>query len=323
MFQGRSPRAASTPKTWNDLELQLSTIQARDLIVVSDMTGTLVTQTADGMLPLMRESQKALLEKEMMLVLATADSGHSVKQFFLDPLGQVVDKNLFVVHSVGAWRGKVQDGHFQEVSRGTDLTLEHRTILLEAMDRALCHHLELSFPLFSEEKRAEIIQSGRRVSLAQSSPLLGNQSFIEILPSKAAIFFLEEKIAGPLQQKIFTEYVSDANVQRVVKTGGYQMIQGGNYVDICTCTKEEGVGDILERFKPHDRRSLIVLGDSENDLGILSKPYVEFDRILRVFVGQSSTVVDSLMAGPFKDEFFLLPGAHCEGSARLFKVLNR
>lgn len=322
MFAPHESKSSPAIQGWNQLRPQLQGIDPRQLIVVSDMTGTLVTQTENGMLPTMRESHRALFERGMMLVLATADSGHSVKEFYLNPLGRVDDRNLYVVHSVGAWRGRVANGEFHEVSRGLDISETDRRILLGAMERSLASHLGMSGGVFSFTERDHIISSSERVALQGYSSLMGPQSFIEILPSKAAIFFLEDKIAGPLQQSIFSEYVADPAVQDVVKRGGYELIRGGNYVDICTCTKEEGVRDVLQRFQPTDRRSLIVLGDSENDLGILSQHYEGFDTVMRVFVGQSEAVQDALMKGPFAREFFLLPGEHCAGSARLFEALG-
>ena len=323
MFAEKNTRSAPTPKGWTDLANELSMIRPQDLVVVSDMTGTLVTQTADGMLPAMRESQRVLLEKGMMMVLATADSGHSVTEFLLKPLGSVKDEQLYVVHSVGAWRGRVVAGQLVELSSGADLKETDRRTLIDAMDRAICGAVGCDTPVFSEALRDDLIGSGCRFSLTSISNSFGTQSFVEILPSKAAIFFLEEKIAGSTQQKIFSDYINDPAVVQIVADNGYQLIRGGNYVDVFTCTKEQGVRYILDRVNPTERRCLIVLGDSENDLGILSAEYPEFDRVLRVFVGQSKLVVDTIMSGPVSTEFFSMPGTHCHGSTELFQALAK
>ena len=323
MFAEKNTRSAPTPKGWTDLANELSMIRPQDLVVVSDMTGTLVTQTADGMLPAMRESQRVLLEKGMMMVLATADSGHSVTEFLLKPLGSVKDEQLYVVHSVGAWRGRVVAGQLVELSSGADLKETDRRTLIGAMDRAICGAVGCDTPVFSEALRDDLIGSGRRFSLTSISDSFGMQSFVEILPSKAAIFFLEEKIAGSTQQKIFSDYINDSAVMQIVADNGYQLIRGGNYVDVFTCTKEQGVRYILDRVNSTERRCLIVLGDSENDLGILSAEYPEFDRVLRVFVGQSKLVVDTIMSRPVSTEFFSMPGTHCHGSTELFQALAK
>ena len=323
MFAEKSICITPTPKGWNELSSELSTIKPDDLVVVSDMTGTLVTQTADGMLPAMRESQGVLLERGMMMVLATADSGHSVTEFLLKPLGAVKDEQLYVVHSVGAWRGRVDAGQLVELSSGADLKEIDRRTLIDAMDRAICGAVGCDTPVFSEALRDDLIGSGRRFSLTSISDSFGTQSFVEILPSKAAIFFLEEKIAGSTQQKIFSDYINDSAVVQIVADNGYQLIRGGNYVDVFTCTKEQGVRYILDYVNPTERRCLIVLGDSENDLGILSAEYPEFDRVLRVFVGQSKLVVDTIMSGPVSTEFFSMPGTHCDGSTKLFQALAK
>ena len=323
MFAEKNTRSAPTPKGWTDLANELSMIRPQDLVVVSDMTGTLVTQTANGMLPAMRVSQGVLLERGMMMVLATADSGHSVTEFLLKPLGAVKDEQLYVVHSVGAWRGRVVAGELVELSRGADLKEIDRRALIDAMDRAICSAVGCDTPVFSAALRHDLIGSGRRFSLTSISDSFGTQSFVEILPSKAAIFFLEEKIAGSIQQKIFSDYINDPAVEQIVADNGYQLIRGGNYVDVFTCTKEQGVRYILDRVNPTERRCLIVLGDSENDLGILSAEYPEFDRVLRVFVGQSKLVVDTIMSRPISTEFFSMPGTHCHGSTELFQALAK
>lgn len=323
MFAEKSICITPTPKGWNELSSELSTIKPDDLVVVSDMTGTLVTQTANGMLPAMRESQGVLLERGMMMVLATADSGHSVTEFLLKPLGAVKDEQLYVVHSVGAWRGRVVAGQLVELSRGADLKEIDRRTLIDAMDRAICGAVGCDTPVFSEALRDDLIGSGRRFSLTSISDSFGTHSFVEILPSKAAIFFLEEKIAGSIQQKIFSDYINDPAVVQIVTDNGYQLIRGGNYVDVFTCTKEQGVRYILNCVNPTERRCLIVLGDSENDLGILSAEYPEFDRVLRVFVGQSKLVVDTIMSRPVGTEFFSMPGMHCHGSTELFQALAK
>jgi hydroxymethylpyrimidine pyrophosphatase-like HAD family hydrolase len=309
------------PQGWSDLHSHLSAVRAADLLVVSDMTGTLITQTADSMLPKMREAQRSLFERGMNLILATADSGHSVQEFYLGPLGPVQNDSLYVVHSVGAGRGKVQDGNLLAVSHGGDLSLDDRQALLAGMDRALTTVLGRQGCVFSKEERDSLIESGARAALSSVSEKFGAQSFIEIIPSKAAIFFLEQKIAGPLQQAIFDAYLEDLDVQKVIRNG-YRMIRGGNYVDVFTCSKEEGVRELMASISPIEKRTLMVLGDSENDLGILSDPYEGFDKVLRVFVGQSHEVVESMKCGPFYREFFQLRGAHCEGSAEVFGAIR-
>lgn len=323
MFQNKVKEQSQNkpPQGWSDLHPHLSAVRASDLLVVSDMTGTLITQTADSMLPKMRDAQRSLLERGMVLMLATADSGHSVQDFYLKPLGPVSNGSVYVVHSVGAWRGKVHDGNLVVVSHGGDLSLEDRQTLLSGMDRALSSVLGRTAPVFSKSAMDSLIESGARASLSALSEHFGGQSFIEIIPSKAAIFFLEQKIAGSVQQAVFDAYLEDLEVQKVIRNG-YRMIRGGNYVDVFTCSKEEGVRDLMAAISPIDKRTLMVLGDSENDMGILSDSYEGFDKVLRVFVGQSQEVVESMKRGPFYREFFQLRGAHCEGSAEVFGAIK-
>lgn len=314
-------QARHTPAGLNELQTELKSVKAAELLLVSDMTGTLITQTADSMLPSMRQALRFLTERGATVLLATADSGHSVNEFFLQPLGAKDVSNLYVVHSVGAWRGRVAAGDLEVISQGADLAFEDRIELLLAMNRALCSVLGAGSPLFTSprEQAVELVKSAARTSLHRLSTHFGAQSFIEIIPSKAAIFFLEEKIAGPVQQAVFDAYVMDQNVQAIMQSNSYQFIRGGNYVDIFTCTKEEGVRDLLRHVPLEQKRTLIVLGDSENDMGLLLEPYAGFDRITRVFVGQSKGVLENMLRSPFRDEFYYLPGMHCEGSSQ---VLN-
>ena len=313
-------RTERPPQGWSDLQKHLAVTRPSDLLVVSDMTGTLVTQTADSLLPKTRDAQRALFEKGMKLILATADSGHSVETFYLKPLGPVPSNALYVVHSVGAWRGVVREGELVPLSRGREISYEDRGALLAAMDRALGDTLKHRGAFFSKRVRAELLDTHARAPLKALSAEFGDQSFIEILPSKAAIFFLEQKIAGPTQQAVFDAYVEDLEVQRIIRNG-YKMIRGGNYVDIFTCSKEEGVAAVMKNLAPISQKTLLVLGDSENDLGILRDPYEGFDRVLRVFLGQSQEVVSAMTGSAFHREFFQLRGAYCQGSAEIFAAI--
>jgi hydroxymethylpyrimidine pyrophosphatase-like HAD family hydrolase len=322
-----SPSAATVqgpqPAGWEKLEDVLRTVRASELLVISDMTGTLITQGQDGMTPHVRDSIRSIITRGASFVLATADSGHSVESFFLRPLQAQDLSNLYVVHSVGAWRGEVVQGELRALSHGDEISVEDRAELLSAMDRAVQTALGLSGSIFSELQHdpARLIETGARMSLQRLSSHFGPQSFIEVIPSKAAIFFLDSKIAGPLEQEVFNAYVMDPSVQGIVRGKGCQLLQGGNYVDIFTCTKEVGVRDLLSKTSIPNRRSLIVLGDSENDSGLLREPYQGFETILRVFVGESHSVVGEMMTSSLRHEFYHLPAHYCEGSARVLGAI--
>jgi|LakMenEpi03Aug12_release.lakeMendotaPanAssembly.Ray.scaffolds.fasta_scaffold370653_2 hydroxymethylpyrimidine pyrophosphatase-like HAD family hydrolase len=291
-------------------------LTTENLAIISDLTGTLVRQTPDGFPIEKAEIIIKLLERGAFLGVITNDSFSAVTEHFthrLDP----IDQEYFVVSGGGQIGRKIIQGENEILFKLPGISNDLKRELLDGILGQLVTQFEGVSGLQFDQREALLSTEGARVRLSQLHPTFGPLSFIEIIDSKVAIFFLETPVAGTPQQQLMEAVQKDSTLSKLIELGGLYVTRGANYLDITSCTKRHGVENLLHSSHTDkyslSSRNIIVLGDSINDDGILRYNYPTNGKVLRIYLGEDEEYASQLQR-EFSTEFLFLRGGYTQKS---------
>ncbi len=257
-----------------------------NLAIISDLTGTLVRQRADGFPESRRNIIRQLIDAAAFFCIITNDSLEAAEEFFISPLGPV-SKPYFVVSGGGYVGHQIDGGKFQKLFEGRSIEVNSRQILGEHVSRILGSVVGKT-PVLPVAKD----QASERTSIADLNKSFGELSFFESTPSKVAVFFLDKPVVSQLQEQIFDAIENDAPIRDIVANKKLYVTRGANYLDITSCVKSEGFSalssNVASKSYELSNRRFIVLGDSWNDRDLLLYNYQSNQAVTRVFVGENT-----------------------------------
>ncbi len=311
------------------IETQLRSLRPHDLVIVSDMTGTIINQEHDGFSEQQRKNISFLLAQGTKIVLVTADPLSAVKEHFVEKLQHKGKGELFVLSSAGQEGHKVapSESSYTEVCRGPDIELAHRSLLLESFISGLKRAISSELNISGQQRNS--LLSGNRIKLREvSGKIPGQNSAIDIFPGKASIFFLDPDTPRNFMDQVFEAILENQQVANVIKDGDLKLFRGHNYLDILSCSKGDGLKLLGYKYPDIFRdKHILVLGDSANDEGLFLHefPGARRDDQMRVFVGNNEELVGAInlkLINSNQTEIANMRGEYIKGTERLLQIIG-
>lgn len=309
--------------------VRLRDLKASDLIVVSDMTGTLINQGAGGFSTRQKDNIQQLLEGGGILVLVTADPLSAVRRHFLDHLGYEGGGALYVISSAGyeGYKIAASSESPEPLFIGKEIELKHRTLFLESFRQALEKALNTDVS-FDPQVVGSLLGAGARASLQYlDMDNFGDGSAIDIFPGKSSIFFLDPKTPRALGNAVFDEILKNPDVMQVVADESLHILKGHNYLDILSNSKGDGLKHLSAGYRGLWRnRHVLVLGDSANDESLFTFNYGgTCSPVMRVFVGEDPALVTRVnlqLEASGQSPLGVMPASYTAGTEDLLAVLG-
>jgi hydroxymethylpyrimidine pyrophosphatase-like HAD family hydrolase len=304
---------------------ELQNIPPDKAAVMTDMSGTLL-EIPRGITSAQAQNLKDYLARGGFLAIVTGDSMQTVDDMLIK-LGQVLGQNhkpYYIISGNGYQLIKIENGKKSAIAVGQAVSLEERKKIVEIINGVLPENLRIkdfsaNSELFKAEGEMKELKSATFYTQFRVNPRLIDPKpvFFEVRPSHVLLGITPNDEKWPeILEKVNTALIPYAQGQ-----GLYLDYSRNNYIAISKYTKAQGVGELLTKSEVKAAlkgKSILSIGDSENDRTLLGYPWETFsNKVLRVYVGKDQQCSAMLrQASPNAPAtFFHLPGKTLSTSA--------
>jgi hypothetical protein len=295
------------------------------LLVVSDMSGTLLTQTPGGFPADERRDLRALLDRGMLLLVVTGDSLATVRRHFVEPLAYSGPQPFFAATGSAYRLDQFSASGSEQLFQGEAVPRAVRSRVLDEIEGALRPLAAGDFKLAEREREVLLSGDGGRIDLAPHLPRLHGTLFLEVIPNKVTVYFPLVHVAAGAAAEFLRAVASNPAVRALAEGHNVHLIPGANFVDFIAAPKEAGVAMFLassaaRKYQAADR-SVVVLADGLNDKGLLRFEFGANALVARVFLGQDEGFARSVQKPGGDPNFIFLRNEYTAGAAFILRTL--
>ena len=302
------------------------TISFKKCLVVTDMTGTLLFQSADhsrfseNLQHLLTE----LIDQGGKFFLISGDSTETVTDQFVAVLNYQGEGTFYLAPISGHELHQVTKESTECLYKGPSVPRESRVAFLNRIEVLIREEYgDPSFHL-SEKEKEVFFETGTRIDIKEKIKGRSDTFFLEMIYAKGGVYFPEKKtgVNGDQDAQFLRRLSMDAEVVATANECGLNMIAGGDYVDLIATTKDQGVDIFLDKVElSEDIDTILLIGDSRNDKGIFNRSYPSHLRVFKIFVGKDAELVDNELDRAENPDFFYLEGTYTKGTEEVFEMI--
>jgi hydroxymethylpyrimidine pyrophosphatase-like HAD family hydrolase len=320
-----SKRTAGSDDFQNINQL-FSGITPKNTTIFTDMTGTLIEQTDNGFPETHRENLRRFLDQDGQLVIITGDSLFSLETHFIPKLNYQGTSPIYFAILGGQEVYRYQHGRFSSIA--VQKNEPYPPKFQQQITDVFAEKLSEAFGVQASVIQKNLQPCGNKTIIQD---ILGtdDKCFIEIFPTKITIAFPggQDIAANEQAKKVKTLDLIESALRDdlSVKAQGAKIMRGDKYVDVILSTKDDGI-KLLYASLPElaPRKNLILMGDSENDLGIFTYPYPGKPNVKGFFFGRAEAVFEKIQqASSAAVELHFWQGLYTKGSQLVLESICR
>lgn len=316
--------------------LFVSQLHLPSTIMFSDMTGTMLRQSADGSRfpEKNREGIAKFVESGGNFVLVTGDSLEVTQEQFLRHLPQLKGRMFLILHS-GAEIYRYEEKICHELYKAPPIPLEVRAKSFEifASEILEVYGVDISSELATRSLGTllDYAKRGPRIEIESISRLIGRSFYVEVSPYKVTVYCEEGEIHGSKTDLLFRNFSTDRRLIDCALNANAHLMRGAIYFELISHSKEQGIRMFCDEYLPEELRTdrsvsnVILLGDSPNDEGMFLNDYGKhfgFATVRAFFMGNEEQFVGELVANvAAPSNFTYLKGEHEMGATKVFSSL--
>lgn len=323
------PAILNSAETSQKLSSLFQYIQAKDTIVFSDLSGTLLYHSINCPNGFTQEQKcliRDLLDKKIIFVLVTGDSMELTQKEFLKPLDYQGETPIYLMTGSGHQISVYEKGQVRELFKGEGIPFEQRkTILFQVLSIA-SKFFNTPLSLTETEQQQLLSPEGGLICLSSKIPNFNTKIILEVRPNKITFSFpipmndVARAMAPTLLNRIQFNYV----IQAISCDHHIYLSRMYNCLDIITHLKSHGIDQFLnlDIAKSFDmaHKHIVIMGDSHNDKSMLMYPFHPDQHVIRIFVGNDDALFSEI--SKVGEPCLYLKGDYIGGSQKVFQLLK-